>query len=84
VTPLGISWLVVQFLSQLCHCLPLKIHTVVDLAKKIILSAPRKKVKLIFCNICSRWTIPGHGKGDERSNNDEDAGRTGKQRYSFL
>jgi len=52
--------------------------------QKIILSTPRKKVKLIFCNTRNRWTIPGHGKGDEGNNNDEDVGRTGKQRYSFV
>jgi len=51
---------------------------------KIILSTPRKKVKLIICNTHSRWTIPGLGKGDEGNNNDEDAGRTGKKSYSFL
>ena len=52
--------------------------------QKIILSTLRKKVKLIFCNTHSRWTIPGHGKDDEGNNNDEYVGRTGKWRCSFL
>lgn len=40
-------------------------------------------MNFIFSNACSRWAISGCGKGDE-ANDDEGAGRTVKQRYTFL